>query len=119
MIIDDPPDDTSGRGTPVTGARPTTTAMLRHACPTIHAPIAAAVIWTNGSVVALDDAVDRHRDHREGDEDEDGPHEPELLAEDRKDEVIVSLRQVQTTSRATGRGRAPRCRPTRAPTCRG
>src|SRR5690554_749031 len=49
-IKDEPPDDTSGKGTPVTGARPTTTAMLMHAWPTIHAPTPAAAICTNGSV---------------------------------------------------------------------
>src|SRR5207302_5370826 len=34
---DDPPKDTNGSGTPVTGIRPTTAHMLMRACPTIHA----------------------------------------------------------------------------------
>ena len=36
MIRDDPPADTNGIGTPMTGSRLTTTPMLTNAWPTIH-----------------------------------------------------------------------------------
>ena len=35
-ISDEPPADTNGNGTPMTGMMPTTTAMFTSACPTIH-----------------------------------------------------------------------------------
>src|SRR5207244_1380151 len=37
MTSDDPPNETNGRGTPVTGSSPTTAPMLITACPTSQA----------------------------------------------------------------------------------
>ena len=44
---DEPPNDTSGKGTPVIGSKPVTAPMLMTAWPTIHAVIAPAAIRPN------------------------------------------------------------------------
>src|SRR5450830_850713 len=49
MMSADPPEDTSGRGTPMTGRSPMTTPMLMNAWPMIQVAIAPVVICTNGS----------------------------------------------------------------------
>ena len=49
MIRADPPAETSGNGTPMTGARPITTAMFISACPITQHMMAPVAILTNGS----------------------------------------------------------------------
>jgi hypothetical protein len=39
----EPPCETSGSGTPVTGIRASTTAMFTNACPEIHTTIPVAI----------------------------------------------------------------------------
>ncbi len=50
-IIDDPPAEMNGSGTPNTGANPSTTAMFANAWPTSQASVAPVAALVNGSVV--------------------------------------------------------------------
>ncbi len=49
MMSAEPPAETSGSGTPITGRSPMTTPMLMKAWPTIQHAIPAVVIFTKGS----------------------------------------------------------------------
>ena len=50
-MSDEPPWETSGSGTPVTGSRASTTAMFTKACPEIHTtmPVARSAPYVSGA----------------------------------------------------------------------
>ena len=53
VMRDDPPDDTSGSGTPMTGSRPMTAPMLMSACTMIQVMIPAVAMRTKKSPVRV------------------------------------------------------------------
>ena len=94
MMSADPPAETSGSGTPITGARPMTTAMLTSAWPMIQHRIAPVVICTNGSGCRRMIRIMANASSPNSAEHEQRADQAELLAEDREDEVVVGGRQV-------------------------
>ncbi len=100
MMSDDPPALMNGRVMPVTGKRATTTPMLMNAWMQNQAVIPAASRAPNVSGRPQRDPCplvgqdEEHQDH------EPGPDEPELLADDREDEVVPGVREVQPAGRA-------------------
>ena len=103
----DPPLETSGSGTPMTGSSPTTAPMLTRACPRIHARTPAVAILTKMSSVREHDPEQPDGEQREQREDGERADEPELLADDREDEVVVRLGQPRPLLPALPQAEAP------------
>ena len=84
-----PPNDTNGKGTPVTGSTPTTPPRLSTAWPTIQAvaPAASSVPNRSGARAAVRIPIDRD-EHEDGD-DQQRAEQTQLLADHREDEVGV------------------------------
>ncbi len=107
ITSDEPPEDTNGKGTPVTGSSSRTTAMLITAWPMIQAPMRSSGDLRKGFAVTAHDATDGNHNHREGDEHEQGADNAELLADDRVDEVVVGSGKVSPLLAAHAWAKAP------------
>lgn len=60
MISEEPPAETNGIGTPMTGSRPTTTAMLTSPCPTSQAAMQISTIEAYRSRICSAMAIRHH-----------------------------------------------------------
>ena len=89
----EPPAEISGSGTPSTGSSPSTTAMFTSAWPTTHTMTAPVTILANGSFAPRRIRAKAIGHDHEQREHHDRTDEPELLADDREDEVVVGLGQ--------------------------
>ena len=92
---EDPPEDTNGSGSPFVGRSPTTTHMLTTAWVTRSAETPKARSEPNGSATRRPIRMPRHRRSPKRATVTDRADEPELLAEDREDEVRVRLGEVE------------------------
>ena len=91
-----PPYETNGRGTPVSGARPSTANRLRAAWAMISEVSPAASSLLKRSLGAVGGAKSRVAEHPEEADEHEHPDETELLADHRGDHVGVGLRQVRS-----------------------
>ena len=91
VISEEPPEDTSGSGTPMTGSRPMTDPMLTMAWMTIHAMIPAETIRTNVVRGPGHQPEAGKGEQAEQPQDDEGAQQAELLADDGEDEVGVRL----------------------------
>ncbi len=91
VTSEEPPADTSGSGTPMTGKSPMTAPMLMMAWPMSQAMMPAEATRTKRSWVRADEPVAGPGQHAEEDEDHERARQPELLADDGEDEVVVGL----------------------------
>ena len=93
VTSEDPPADTSGSGTPMTGNSPMTAPMLMMAWPMSQAMIPAEAIRHEAVLRPRDEPVAGPGEHAEEDEDQERAGQPQLLTDDGEDEVVVGLRE--------------------------
>src|SRR2546430_2304852 len=74
ITSEDPPNETKGSGTPVTGSTPITAPMLIRACPTTHAVMPAASNAHQAPEGAQLDAADEQQGQHDAAEDERRAH---------------------------------------------
>ena len=89
--IDDPPYETSGRGTPVTGMMPRHIPMFWKVWKANQQAMPAAATRPNMSSACMEMCSARHSTHREEQDQHAGADQAELLAGDGEDEVGVLL----------------------------
>ena len=91
VTSEDPPAETSGSGTPMTGKSPMTAPMLMMACPMQPRHDAGARDAHEAVLGAADEAEAGPGQHGEEREDHQRARQAELLADDGEDEVVVGL----------------------------
>ena len=90
----DPPLETSGSGIPIIGSSPITAPMFTSAWPSTQASTPPVAILTNSVVGAHDHPEEPEAEQAaNSSEHAERAGQPELLADDREDEVVVRLRQ--------------------------
>ena len=112
ITSDEPPKDTNGSGTPVTGSSPTTAPMLITAWPTSQAVIPAATRPAKRSVARQAIRMPTRARARNRPVSRQAADQPGLLADDGEDEVGLGVGQVapagdagaDPVARAGGRG---------------
>ena len=91
--LDEPPLDTKGSGCPVTGTKPTATAMLAKACMSRIVPMPITMRPVPPGAL-LGDIVGAHKENHVEEHDEKTACESEFFADNGEDEIGIGRGQV-------------------------